>query len=61
VDKEEYESWVTRTGWAPRFGTGDPKDDEGPSLLDHETWLEGKIDDKFFGGKLYLAPYFFSD
>ncbi len=61
VDKEDYESWVARTGWAPRFGTGDPKDDEGTSLLDHETWLEGKIDDKFFGGKLCLALSSFSD
>lgn len=48
---DEKEQWVERTGWAPRFGNGDPKDDEGPSLLDHETWLEGKIEDKFFGGK----------
>lgn len=50
VDKEDYENWVTHTGWAPRFGTGDPKDDEGPTLLDRETWLEGKINDKLFGG-----------
>lgn len=48
---DERDRWVERTGWAPRFGNGDPKDDEGPSLLDHETWLEGKIEDKFFGGK----------
>ena len=56
VDKEDYESWVARTGWAPRFGNGDPKDDEGPSLLDHETWLEGKLEDKLFGGNIH--PYY---
>lgn len=44
-----------RVGWAPRFGTGDPKDDEGETLLDHQTFLESKIDDKFFGGKTTLA------
>jgi Ca2+-dependent lipid-binding protein len=38
-----------RVGWAPRFGTGDPADDEGDTLLDHQTFLEGKLDDKFFG------------
>lgn len=48
---DEQDLWVERTGWAPRFGNGDPKDDEGPTLLDHETWLEGKLEDKFFGGK----------
>ena len=40
-----------RTGWGPRFGQGDPEDDEGPSLLDHQTMLEGKLDDKWFGGR----------
>jgi hypothetical protein len=51
LDQDEKERWVARTGWAPRFGNGDPKDDEGPTLLDHETLLEGKLEDKFFGGK----------
>jgi hypothetical protein len=50
ITHDEKDRWVQRTGWAPRFGNGDPKDDEGPTLLDHETWLEGKIGDKFFGG-----------
>jgi hypothetical protein len=48
---DEQDRWVERTGWAPRFGNGDPKDDEGPTLLDHETWLESKIENKFFGGE----------
>lgn len=38
-----------RVGWAPRFGNGDPADDEGDTLLDHQTFLESKLDDKFFG------------
>lgn len=41
-----------RVGWAPRFGNGDPKDDEDETLLDHQTFLEGKLDDKFFGGTI---------
>jgi len=24
---------------------------EEESLADHQTWVEGKLDDKFFGGK----------
>ncbi|QIW98420.1 hypothetical protein AMS68_003938 [Peltaster fructicola] len=35
-----------KVGWAPRFGH--PQDEEG-NLLDHQTWLEGKLDDKFYG------------
>ena len=39
-----------KTGWAPRFGQGDLTQDEaGESLLDHQTALESKLDDKFFG------------
>ena len=44
-----------RTGWAPRFGNGDPADDEGASLLDHQTFLEGKLDEKFYGDWYYNA------
>ncbi|KAL5334880.1 C2 domain-containing protein [Aspergillus crustosus] len=39
-----------RTGWAPRFvheETQEEKDET--TLLDHQTFLEGKLDDKFFG------------
>ncbi|WPH00738.1 Hypothetical protein R9X50_00356800 [Acrodontium crateriforme] len=46
ADEEEKYSKV---GWAPRFGNpGDKEKDEG-TLLDHQTFLEGKLDDKFFG------------
>jgi hypothetical protein len=36
-----------KTGWAPRFGWPAT---EGDSLLQHSTWLEGQIPDKFYGG-----------
>ena len=45
-DAAQYE----KTGWAPRFGTGSITETEaGESLLDHQTFLESKLDDKFFG------------
>jgi Ca2+-dependent lipid-binding protein len=40
-----------RVGWAPRFGmpgSEDKEPDDG-SMLDHQTWLEGRIEDKFYG------------
>ena len=40
----------SKTGWAPRFGQGSITEEEaGESLLDHQTTLESKLDDKFFG------------
>jgi hypothetical protein len=52
IDKEDSERWIERTGWAPRFGNGTSAASvEGESLADHETWLEGKLEDKFYGGK----------
>ena len=39
-----------KTGWAPRFGQGSITEQEaGESLLDHQTILDSKLDDKFFG------------
>lgn len=52
LEADDYERWVERSGWAPRFGNGDSGDSvdyENPA--DHQTWVEGKLDDKFFGGK----------
>ncbi|KAI5359326.1 Putative C2 domain, synaptotagmin-like mitochondrial-lipid-binding domain, C2 domain superfamily [Septoria linicola] len=37
-----------KVGWAPRFGNPGDADDEDDGR-DHQTFLEGKIDDKFFG------------
>jgi hypothetical protein len=52
IEKEDSERWIERTGWAPRFGSGPSTASiEGESLADHQTWLEGKLEDKFYGGK----------
>ncbi|SPN96938.1 probable putative transmembrane protein [Cephalotrichum gorgonifer] len=38
-----------KTGWGPRFGWPYEPINASESLLDHSTWLEGNIPDKFFG------------
>lgn len=48
LDVDEQSRWVERTGWAPRFGNGEPV--EAESFADHQTWIESKLDDKFYGG-----------
>ncbi|KAF2458227.1 hypothetical protein BDY21DRAFT_284327 [Lineolata rhizophorae] len=46
---DDAERW-NRVGWEPRFGSGiAPEDEDEGTLLDHQTWLEGKLEDKFFG------------
>ncbi|KAF2010633.1 tricalbin [Aaosphaeria arxii CBS 175.79] len=47
---DEDARWA-RVGWAPRFGMpgSEDNDDDDGTLLDHQTWLEGKLEDKFFG------------
>jgi hypothetical protein len=53
IEKEDSERWIERTGWAPRFGNGASNESiEGESLAEHQTWLEGKLEDKFYGGRL---------
>ncbi|RDW73981.1 putative transmembrane protein [Coleophoma crateriformis] len=50
LDEDEDARWIERAGWAPRFGNGMKGDeDEGETLLDHQTWLEGKLEDKYYG------------
>jgi len=50
IDDDDNDRWVERTGWAPRFGNGvSSASMEEESLADHQTWVEGKLDDKFFG------------
>ena len=47
---DQEDPWA-RVGWAPRFGplgSEDDDQDEG-TLLDHQTWLEGRLQDKFYG------------
>ncbi|KAF2655015.1 tricalbin [Lophiostoma macrostomum CBS 122681] len=49
LELDEDARWE-RVGWAPRFGLPGSEDpEEEGSLLDHQTWLEGKLEDKFFG------------
>lgn len=56
IDAEDEDRWIERAGWAPRFGTGASNESmEGESLADHQTWLEGKLEDKFFGGEAYTC------
>jgi hypothetical protein len=52
ADPQSSEAPYSRTGWAPQLGW--PKDSAmgSESLLDHATWVEGKLPDKFFGGTL---------
>lgn len=38
------------TGWAPQFGWPTESVMEGESLLDHQTWVESQIPDKYYGG-----------
>ena len=45
--KKQQDAEYAKVGWAPRFGN--PKSEEEGSLLDHQTFLEGKMNEKFFG------------
>lgn len=48
VDDDDNEMGP-KTGWAPRFGWPVESIKTSESLLDHSTWLEGQIPDKFYG------------
>lgn len=40
-----------RTGWAPQFEKPMTEEEKAEgTLLDHQDFLESKLDDKFFGG-----------
>ena len=48
----DKEKWIDRVGWAPKLGSGvEPFDASEPSLLDHQTWMEGQLPEKFYGGE----------
>lgn len=49
AEEEEEEDWG-KTGWAPRFGWPNESAHEGESMLDHTTWAESQLPEKFFGG-----------
>lgn len=44
---QEEADW-DKVGGPPKFGSGQKEKSQG-SLLDHQTFLEGKLDEKFFG------------
>ncbi|KAJ5580223.1 Tricalbin [Penicillium hispanicum] len=50
-EEEEDMRWaLDRTGWAPRFHAEKTEEEDAEAtLLDHQTFLEGRIPDKFFG------------
>ncbi|KAG9249995.1 C2 domain-containing protein [Emericellopsis atlantica] len=49
VDPEASEPPFSRTGWAPKFGAIGEKITDGESLLDHATWVEGRLPDHLYG------------
>lgn len=49
ADPEAKDPPFSRTGWAPKFGAIGEKLAEGESLLDHATWIEGKLPDTLYG------------
>lgn len=53
-DDEPEEIMGPKTGWAPRIGWPMESIQEAESLLDHSTWLEGQLPDKFYGGRPLL-------
>ncbi len=52
VDPGAAEQPFARTGWAPKMGWPAEKSTEAQSLLDHSTWIEGRLPDSLYGGKL---------
>ncbi|KAI0483349.1 C2 domain-containing protein [Xylariaceae sp. FL0804] len=46
---EEDEDLAAKVGWTQQFGWPVDSVTSADSLLDHTTWVEGKIPDKFFG------------
>lgn len=56
MEEDDEQRWIERAGWAPRFGSGATTESiEGENLADHQTWVEGKLEDKFYGGRSYMG------
>ncbi|KAI0136231.1 C2 domain-containing protein [Xylariales sp. AK1849] len=47
--KQDEAALAAKVGWAQQFGWPADSVLEGDSLLDHQTWLEGQVSDKFYG------------
>jgi hypothetical protein len=54
ADEDEEEPF-SRTGWAPKFASFGGDLLESENMLDHATWVEGKLSDSLFGGKSFLS------
>lgn len=50
----DEEDIAAKVGWEQRFGWPVDSVLSGDSMLDHTTWLEGKIPDTMFGGNTPL-------
>lgn len=63
LPEDEYTRWVQRTGWAPRFGTGDDDSSSisGPNMLDHQTWVESQLSDAMYGGQYHIPTNYSPD
>ncbi|PFH58476.1 hypothetical protein XA68_13618 [Ophiocordyceps unilateralis] len=49
ADPFAAEEPFSRTGWSPQMGWPASSPMEGDSLLDHATWVEGKLPDSLYG------------
>jgi hypothetical protein len=49
----------SRTGWEPRFGNLNDAlgITQGEGISDHQTWVEGQLDEKFYGGNTPLPDW----
>ncbi|KAF2669361.1 tricalbin [Microthyrium microscopicum] len=56
AEAEDDDDFWSRVGWKPRFGDGIPEGlDMNVNLSDQATWLEERLQDKFFGDWYYNA------
>ncbi|KAH6657518.1 C2 domain-containing protein [Truncatella angustata] len=46
---QDKEALAAKVGWTQQFGWPHDSVLEGDSLLDHQTWVEGQIPDKYYG------------
>lgn len=58
-DELSPEEIAARVGWPQQFGWNHESALEGESMLDHQTWLEGNLADKFYGDWYHNAAIIF--
>jgi hypothetical protein len=54
VEEDEDDKWWKIVGGAPRFGDGTEGVDFSQNLSDRTTWVEQRLQDKFFGGSCFI-------